>query len=302
MSTFSDVSMEDSSTVLSTTIAPSETSTTMSTVDMSQYAVYIDTTQASTIGRLFEALHANVGSINIWFTPQNLTSMSHDATGQCVSFLRLDAKNFDTWYVEQQFMAGICVPVLYKLIKDSIKAKNTMSMFVRKNEQRFYFKVNNTTSSDSSYVPLLMIHQPDIRLPLVNNYATMVSLSSNAFLQYCKTCGCTQTEVIRLSTSVVGKDPSQYTLTIESVGLQNPAGKSITIGTSQDGLIFRTPGNEDFSGLFTLRLCHNIAKSCAMSDHVHILMQPGNPVLFQYDSGNLGQLKYFLFQRDEDVL
>lgn len=272
-----------------------------SPADLSQYAVYIETTQANTIGKLFEALHANVGSVNIWFTPQRLTSMSHDASSQCVCFLRLEATNFDTWHVESRFVAGINIPVLYKLIKDSIKAKNTLCMFVRKSDQKFYVRVNNASSSDSSYVPLLSLQQPDIRNPQVD-YSTMVSMSSHAFLQYCKMCGCTQTEVIRISSSVVGRDPAAYSLTIESVGLQNPAGKSVTIGTSTDGLIFRSPGTADFSGLFTLRLCHNIAKSCIMSDHVHIFMEPGQPIVFQFVSGNLGDLKFFLFPRDEDMM
>jgi hypothetical protein len=127
-------------------------------------------------------------------------------------------------------------------------------------------------------------------------------MSSHAFLHYCKTTAGTGTELIRISTNIEGSSKETYSLTIESYGLTNASGKSITINASQDDLIFRSVGNQNFSELFTLRLCQNIAKSCVMSEHVHIFMQPGLPIVFKFDSGNLGQMSVFLFSRDEDMM
>ncbi len=265
-------------------------------MDLSPYSVYIETTQASTIGKLFEALNANVGSVNFWFSPTSVTSVSSDASSTCTTFLKLENRYFDTFHVEGSFMAGINVQILFKLIKDSIKAPNTIAMFIRKDEQKFYFRVNKASSFDSSDVPILILPHPDTRLPQAQ-YTTAVSFNSHALLQCCKTCGCTQTEVIRVSTNVHAR-----TLTVQTVGRQNPAGKTIVMSESQDDLIFRSAGTENFSGLYTLRLVHNIAKACVLSEHVHIMMEPGQPLVFQFDAGNLGQLKFFLYPRDEELL
>lgn len=262
-----------------------------------EYSIYIETVQAPIIGKLFEALNANVGSINIWFTPQHLTSISTDASQSCECLLRLEKSNFETWYVENTFMVGINVPILFKLIKDSIKAKNTLTMYVRKNDQKFYVRVNNENSCDCSGVPLLQLNPPDIHIPNIE-YQTMVSLPSHSFLQYCKTCGSTGTELIRISAN---NELQQFT--IESIGVSNPASKQIVLSGARDtNLIFRSNKNSVFSGIFTLRLCHNIAKSCVMSEHVHIYMENNHPIVFQFDCGNLGSLKFFLYSKDEDVL
>jgi proliferating cell nuclear antigen len=265
-------------------------------VDLSDYSMYIETTQAGTIGKLFEALNANVGSINLWFSPTNIASVSNDASSTCTTFLKLENRYFDTFHVDGRFMAGINIQMLFKLIKDSIKAPNTVVMYIRKDDQKFFFRVNKSTSYDSSDVPILTLPQPDARLPQVS-YTTAVSMNSHALLQCCKTCGCTQTETIRISTDIQAR-----TLSIQTVGRQNPAGKTVVMSESQDDLIFRSVGNDNFSGLFNLRLLHNIAKSSVMSEHVHILMEPQQPIVFQFDSGNLGHLKYFLCAREEDLL
>ncbi len=266
-------------------------------MDLSPYAVYIETTQASTIGQLFEALNANVGSINMFFTPQNVTSMSNDASSTCTTFLKLESRYFDTFHVSGRFMAGVNIQILFKLIKDSIKAPNTIAMFIRHDEQKFYFRVNKASSYDSSDVPIIMLPQPDLRLPTVQ-YTTALSLDSHVLLQCCKTCGCTQTEIVRIQTN-----NTERTMTIQTVGRQNPAGKTIVMSETQDdGLVFRSAGTADFNALFSLRHMHNIAKSGVVSKHVHILMEPGQPIVFQYDAGNLGQLKFFLYPRDEELL
>ncbi len=265
--------------------------------DLTQYSVYIETTQAGTIGKFFESLQSNVNEINMWFTPTNMTSMSLDATNQCVTFVRLESRNFETWHVDNRFVAGINMPTLYRLVKDSIKAKNTVTMFVRKNDQRFFVRVNNGISYDCSYVPLLQLQQANVQIP-EQTYDTVLSISSHAFLQYCKTCLSTTTRVIKMSTKVENRDAKNYTLSIESVGMTNPSGKSITIGSSQDDLIFRmSRESRNISGMYTLRLCQNIAKSCVMADHVHICMHPGQPTIFQYDCGNLGYVKYYLYEQ-----
>ena len=271
--------------------------TTNNSNSYDDYSIYIETIQAPVIGKLFEALNANVGSINLWFTPQNLTSVSSDPSQACECLLRLDNKNFETWYVENTFMVGINVPILFKLIKDSIKAKNTLTMYVCKNDQKFYVRVNNDNSCDCSGVPILTLNPPDIRIPSIN-YQTMISLPSHQFLQYCKTCGSTGTEMVRI---IVNNELQQFT--IESIGVSNPASKQITIsGKSDTNLIFRSNTNNIFSGVFTLRFCHNIAKSCVMSEHVHIYMENGYPIVFQFDCGNLGSLKFFLYSKDEDLI
>lgn len=273
-------------------------------VNLNDYSLYIETVQTGTIGKLMETLHANVSSINLYFTNSNVTSLSSDATGACIFYLRLESTNFDIWHVENNFMAGINIPLLFKLIKDSLKARNTIALFVRKNDQRFYVRVNNSSSSDTSYINLLTLQQQNIEIPRSTSEIgkTSISMNSNAFLQYCKTVAGTGTELVRISTNVEGVESNGYTLTIESYGIANTSGKSIVVGTSQDDLIFRSSGNQNFSELFTLRLCQNIAKACVMSEHVHIYMQPGLPIVFVYDSGNLGQIRFFLFPRDEDLL
>ena len=276
------------------------TTTSSTTIDYSQYEVYIESIQANIIGKLFESLNANVGSINIWFTPQHMTSASQDASHQCDCFLRLENRhnNFEHYYVENTVSVGINVPLLYKLIKDSIKSKNTIVMYVKKEEdQKFYIRVNNQSSSDCSAVKLLNIQQPELRLPNVN-YRTVLSLSSQSFLQFCKTCGSTGTDYIR-----IGINPHEREFYVESFGQTNPGYKSIILNESNDsGLLFRSVGDEIFSSIFTLRLCHNIAKSYVLSDHVHIYLEPNQPIVFQYDCGNLGSIKFFLYPMNEQMM
>ncbi len=278
-------------------------SASTSCCDLDEFIFYAKTSQSHIISKLFEALNANVNDINLWISSTNITAMCGDASQQRTTHLRLDAKGFDTWHVQPgaRVLVGINLPLLYKLVKDSIKAQNPLTLYIKRDTQRFFVRVdkvrNNVTSCtgfDDSSVPILTLSPQVPQLPTAA-YRTMISMNSHMFLQICKTCQHTQTERIRITSDVGGK-----TLTFQSEGVHNPADKRVTLAESDGDIVYRTVGPVDFTALFTLRLCYEIAKSTTLTDHVHFYMEPGQPLVCQFDAGNLGYLKFYLQARMED--
>jgi hypothetical protein len=289
-----------------------------------EYIFFAKTSQSHIIAKLFESLNANVNDINLWIGGGTITAICTDASQQRTTHLRLDSKGFDAWYVQPgaRVLVGINIPLLFKLVKDSIKAQNPLSIYIKKDTQRFFVRVDKQKASaasaavaasagaggggggsdvcvptggyDDSSVPILQLPPQVPQLPTAS-YKTMVSMNSHTFLQICKTCQHTMTERIRISTDIAEKK-----LVIQSEGVHNPADKRVSLTESDGDVIFRSSGPSNFTALFTLRLCHEIAKSTTLSDHVHFYMEPGQPLVAQFDAGNLGCLKFYLQARDED--
>lgn len=286
-----------------------------------EYIFFAKTSQSHIIAKLFESLNANVNDINLWIGGGNITAICTDASQQRTTHLRLDSRGFDAWYVQPgaRVLVGINIPLLFKLVKDSIKAQNPLSLYIKKDTQRFFVRVDKQKASsspasagagggggtgvdvcvptggyDDSSVPILQLPPQVPQLPTAS-YKTMVSMNSHTFLQICKTCQHTMTERIRISTDVSAKR-----LVIQSEGVHNPADKKVSLTEADGDVIFRSSGPSNFTALFTLRLCHEIAKSTTLSDHVHFYMEPGQPLVAQFDAGNLGCLKFYLQARDED--
>ncbi len=280
------------------------------------YIFYAKTSQSHVIAKVFEALNACVNDINLWIGGTNVTAMCTDASQQRTTHLRLESKSFDTWYVQPgaRVLVGINLPLLFKLVKDSIKDKNPLTLFIKRDTQRFFVRVDKrrkgmaTASAgagggveeesiggfDDSSVPILTLSPQMPQLPTAA-YRTMISMDSHSFLQICKMCQHTSTERIRIFTDVTAR-----TLTIQSEGTHNPADKRVTLAESDGDVVFRTVGPENFSSLFTLRLCHEIGKSTTLSDHMHLYLEPNQPLVFQFDAGNLGYLKFYLQSRSEE--
>lgn len=283
------------------------------------YMFYAKTSQSHIISKLFEALNANVNDINLWIGATNMTAMCTDASQQRTTHLRLESKSFDVWHVQPaaRVLVGINLPLLYKLVKDSIKAQNPLTLFIKRDTQRFFVRVDKqrrkgaapsagegggasssefdcTGGFDDSSVPILTLSPQQPQLPTAA-YRTMISMDSHIFLQICKMCQHTSTERIRISTDVTARS-----VTIQSEGSHNPADKRVTLAESDGDIVFRTAGPENFSSLFTLRLCHEIGKATTLSDHVHLFFEPNQPLVFQFDAGNLGYLKFYLQSRSEE--
>jgi hypothetical protein len=278
------------------------------------YIFYAKTSQSHIIAKLLEALNANVNDINLWIGGTNMTAMCTDASQQRTTHLRLESKSFDVWHVQPgaRVLVGINLPLLFKLVKDSIKDKNPLTLFIKRDTQRFFVRVDKRRKGmsgsagaggdegecvggfDDSSVPILTLSPQMPQLPTAA-YRTMISMDSHAFLQICKMCQHTSTERIRIFTDVAAR-----TLTIQSEGTHNPADKRVTLAESDGDVVFRTVGPENFSSLFTLRLCHEIGKSTTLSDHMHLYLEPNQPLVFQFDAGNLGYLKFYLQSRSEE--
>ena len=278
------------------------------------YIFYAKTSQSHIIAKLFEALNANVNDINLWIGATNMTAMCTDASQQRTTHLRLESKSFDVWHVQPgaRVLVGINLPLLFKLVKDSIKDKNPLALFIKRDTQRFFVRVDKRRKGmsgsagaggaedessggfDDSSVPILTLSPQMPQLPTAA-YRTMISMDSHTFLQICKMCQHTSTERIRIFTDVAAR-----TLTIQSEGTHNPADKRVTLAESDGDVVFRTVGPDNFSSLFTLRLCHEIGKSTTLSDHMHLYLEPNQPLVFQFDAGNLGYLKFYLQSRSEE--
>lgn len=299
-----------------------EIESTTSAASLDTYMFYAKTSQSHIISKLFEALNANVNDINLWIGATNMTAMCTDASQQRTTHLRLESKSFDVWHVQPgaRVLVGINLPLLYKLVKDSIKAQNPLTLFIKRDTQRFFVRVDKqrrkgatpagsagagegssassefdcTGGFDDSSVPILTLSPQQPQLPTAA-YRTMISMDSHIFLQICKMCQHTSTERIRISTDVTARS-----VTIQSEGSHNPADKRVTLAESDGDIVFRTAGPENFSSLFTLRLCHEIGKATTLSEHVHLFFEPNQPLVFQFDAGNLGYLKFYLQSRSEE--
>lgn len=248
------------------------------------------TINATPFKTLFEALKAMITEANLVFSENGLRMAAIDTHQNAFVHLSIPSTSFELFHCEERLVLGVDIPVVQKVIKTA-KLGDTLSFIVHEDSRdKLRICIENAERlSDAVYpMPLRSLAEYKVRDALTFREAPP-AIASAELLGYCRnmlTLQSTKVEIQYLGDELKfialdGNPPARYT-----IKLNRPAPKD-------DSQPEKTP--ELARGVFLLQFLQHVTKATALSQRVHLYIQPTDPLLIcEYSVGGLGTLKYAL--------
>lgn len=246
----------------------------------------VKSVQANSFKTLFEALKEILDDCNITFDATGMKILAIDGAHVCLVHMKLEAKLFDTYYCEDQQIAGVNLGILHKLLK-SVCPDDTITFFIDSDSpHELGIKIENSDqNTTTTYLyKMLEIDEPDMRVPPVE-FNVVMHMPSLEFQNLCRYLKDLTDEIVITCIN------EQLIISIDS---DNANMKKI-IRESEKGLTFASYSKDEvIHGKFPLRFLLMFTKATNLSKHIGIYLKNDFPMVIQYSIANLGELRFAL--------
>lgn len=263
------------------------------TEDYSNSILEIKTVQSPPFRCLIEALKEILTDANIEFDESGMKIIAMDATHTVLVHLKLESKNFETYYCPQKLTLGISMLNFFKLIK-TLGNNDTLSLSVEKDDpNKLGIKIENGEKNSITRYKLNLMDLPEdpISVPPAT-FESVITMPSVDFQKLCRDM----------------HNISDY-LEIKSVGNQlifNCKGDIGTaehvIGENNSGMAFikNNKPDEIVQGVFALRHLVMFTKCTNLSNQVEVYLKNDYPLIISYGVASLGNIKLCLAPQQFD--
>lgn len=259
-----------------------------SNADMSQYLFYIRTVNCSELKSIFECLRDLVSDANLKVTQNAMRFVVMDPSSVALSYVRLDADKFDTYYCEREIVIGLSLIKLHPLIRP-ITNNDVLSLYIEKSDpNRLAIMIQNKEKRSLTIkkINTLDINSDDITFPRTDlEYDSIITMPSTDFQRLMRD--------LREISSVVEIRSVANTLNFYSKG---PFSEQRTVlGDSEEGGITFQHGDSTerdniVQGFYALRYLTLFSKCSSISQVVQLYLKNNFPIILCYSTG-LGEIK-----------
>jgi proliferating cell nuclear antigen len=253
----------------------------------------IKTVQSPPFRCLIEALKEILTDANIEFDETGMKIIAMDASHTVLVHLKLESKNFETFYCPEKLTLGISMLNFFKLIK-TLGNNDTLSLSVEKDDpNKLGIKIENGEKNSVTRYKLNLMDLPEdpISVPPAT-FESVITMPSVDFQKLCRDM----------------HNISDY-LEIRSVGNQlifNCKGDIGTaehvIGENNSGMAFIKNNNpeEIVQGVFALKHLVMFTKCTNLSNQVEVYLKNDYPLIISYGVASLGNIKLCLAPQQFD--
>jgi len=270
------------------------------TPDMSQYQFYIRTVNCSELKAIFECLREMVSDANLKVTPSAMRFVVMDPSSVALTYVRLDADKFDTYYCERELVVGLSLVKLHPLIRP-ITNNDVLSIYIEKSDpNRLAIMIQNKDKRSLTIkkINTLDINSDDITFPQSDyEYDSIITMPSTDFQRLMRD--------LREISNIVEIRSMKNTLYFYSKGPFTE--QSTVLGDSEEdgGITFRSGGGnrgrDDFvQGFYGLRYLVLFSKCASISQVVQLYMRSDFPLILGYSTG-LGTIQMCLAPSQPDT-
>lgn len=252
----------------------------------------VKSVQANSFKTLFEALKEILDDCNITFDSTGMRILAIDGAHVCLVHMRLEAKNFDTYYCEEPHIAGVNLSMLHKLLK-SVSPDDTITFFIDSDmPHELGIKIENSDQkTTTTYLyKMLEIDEKDMKVPAVE-FTSVMQMPSLEFQNLCRYLKDLTDEIVITCVN------EQLIISIDG----DSANMRKVIKESEKGLTFIASSKDEvIHGRFPLRFLLMFTKATNLSKHIGIYLKNDFPMVIQYSIANLGELRFALSPRVDD--
>lgn len=264
----------------------------------------IKTLKSMILKSLFETIKPYIKETNIVINKDGLKISTMDPSKVSLTYIKLDAKKFESYYCEKPVIVGIDTNVLFKTIK-SANRRETITFYVNKNDEDnlgieladpFMGKVKDYK------VPMLALDEKVINIPEMS-FDYVINIPSTHFQQIIKDIQLLEGKIVEIKSLakqlIFSCNDGLASFKTAISEIDDNLNKDQKALLEQNGEIIRSVKFEKsydkiVQGRYKLSHLMNFIKASHLCDNMNILLKNDKPLILEYFVADLGIMRFLL--------
>jgi proliferating cell nuclear antigen len=282
----------------------------MSDTDTSKLFV-IKTLKSIILKNLIECIKPYIKETNILITPEFIKISTLDIAKSSVTYVKLDAKKFESYYCKQPIIIGIDTATFFKAIK-SANRRETITLYMDENEpDKLGIELADPFMGKVKGYKINLLALDDKIVKVDNmDFDYIINMPSIQFQQIIKDIHLLEGKIVEIKS--VGKQLifsstdglADFRTSISEIDESiNKDQKALLQQNGEDikSVKFSKNTNKIVQGRFKLAYLLNFIKASHLCENMNILLANDKPLVLEYYVADLGILRLLLVNSlDED--
>ena len=271
---------------------------------MSERIFELKTLKSIILKSLFETIKPYIKETNIVINKDGLKISTLDTSKISLTYIKLDAKKFESYYCEKPVVVGIDTNTLFKTIK-SANRRETITLYMDRNDEDklgveladpFMGKVKDYK------IPMLALDDKVINISEMS-FDYVINIPSIQFQQIIKDIQLLEGKVVEIKS--VGKQLifhctdglAEFKTAISEIDENlNKDQKTLLQQNGEDirSIKFEKTNDKIVQGRFKLNHLINFIKASHLCENMNILLTNDKPLILEYFVADLGIMRFLL--------
>ena len=245
--------------------------------------VEIKTVQTGSFKTLCEALKEILTDVNIEFNENSMKIIAMDPSQTILVHLKLESDNFESFFCEKKFLAGVNMLNLFKLLR-TLTNNDALTLFIdRNNTNQMGIRIENGEKNllTTYHLNLIEVDEHAYQIPSVT-FESIITMPSNEFNKICR-------DMVNLSDIIEIKSIGNQLI----FGCTGEFAKQETVlGETNNGLTFSKSTNQHdiIQGYYNLKHVVLFSKCTNLCNSIEIYMKNSFPIVIKFSVGSLGSV------------
>jgi proliferating cell nuclear antigen len=249
----------------------------------------IRTVQSGAFRTLIEGLKEILVEANIEFDKNGIRIIDVDETHVVLTYLKLEAKNFEYFYCPNQYILGVNMIYLFKLIK-TLSNTDSLTLFLpASNPNRLGVKAENAEKNTVNTWHMKLFDANVTRIDVPNTqFTTIINMPSTDFQKICRDFN-QLAEKLEITSS--GTD-----LVFRCIG-DFVDGETVILSGTQGNVKVQnaaTSSAEIVQGIYELKYLTMFTKCTNLCPSIELYLKNDYPLILRYMVANLGEIRLML--------
>lgn len=271
---------------------------------MSERVFEIKTLKSVIIKNVFEVIKPYIKETNILINKDGIKISTLDTSKVSLTYIKLDAKKFESYYCESPVVLGIDTTTFFKTIK-SANRRETITFYMNRNDEDklgieladpFMGKVKDYK------IPLLVLEDKVINIQEMS-FDYVINMPSVQFQQIIKDIQLLEGKIVEIKS--IGKQLvfscddglAEFKTSISEIDDKlNKDQKALLQQNGEDirSVKFEKTNDKIVQGKFKLSYLMNFIKASHLCENMNILLTNDKPLILEYFVADLGILRCLL--------
>jgi proliferating cell nuclear antigen len=248
----------------------------------------IRTVQSGAFRTLIEGLKEILVEANIEFDKNGIRIIDVDETHVVLTYLKLEAKNFEYFYCPNQYILGVNMIYLFKLIK-TLSNTDSLTLFLpASNPNRLGIKAENAEKNTVNTWHMKLFDANVNRIEVPNTqFTTIINMPSADFQKICRDFN-QLAEKLEITSS--GSD-----LVFRCIG-DFVDGETVILSGTQGNVKVQSASTstEIVQGIYELKYLTMFTKCTNLCPSIELYLKNDYPLILRYMVANLGEIRLML--------
>lgn len=260
----------------------------------------IKTLKAVMLKTIFEVIKPYIKETNIMFTPTYIKIAAVDISENSITYVKLDADKFESYYCKDSITIGIDTSVFFKTIKSTTRRDTITLEMDENNTNKLSITLNDLFQGKTKVynLSLLALDKKMAKIPDMT-FDSQINMPSSQFQQIIKDINLVDGKIVEIKSLEkqlifsCTDGMADFKTIINEIDDNN---KSLLKQNGEDtkSVTFTKHSSKIVQGKFKMSYLMNFIKASHLCDDMQILLTNDHPLVLQYSIPNLGVFRLLL--------